>query len=586
MLDLALHREHLARLKASVQNNYSLEDIPRFITEQTYLKGEKYSFKDHEFQEIIISDTSEEVNVAKCSQVGLSEVMTRWLLSVSYNFPSFNTILTFPFSGDAADFTRQRVDPIIKESPVFREAIDPDLNNSETKRILQSLIHFRGTNGKTAAISIPADMVVSDEVDRSDPHILTQYTSRLTHSIYKWRRNFSTPTVKGHGIDLLMQTSRRFKNLCKCNYCNHWFYPDFYKHVRIPGFIDDLKTLNKTTLFRTRYTEAKLHCPKCDMVPDLRPEHRQYVCENNDATFVAAGYYVSPFDAPAIITPVSLLKAMVSYARRSEFDNQNLGIVSEDASESLVLSDITGAEVITDLSSSNMHAMGCDMGLVCHIVIGRLTLEGQLLIVKRVKVPLERFEETRRKLAVQYRVGITVCDSQPYVDLILRMQRYDKNLYGGVFIDVKSLETYRIKMAPEEPEEGKLPIHQAQINRNTAFDELMGAFKNKEVAIQKEDDELDEEFQKHMLDMKRVQVFDKHNELVYTWVKSKTAVDHWHHATLYFFTACKLRGIMFRDVGLGIGSAVPAISTFKVRQAPTAVGAGVLGLIKRASERR
>lgn len=575
MLDQPLFRDHLARVKASVTSNYSLAEIPRWICENTYIKGEKYSFVDHEFQERIISSTAPEVNVMKCSQIGLSEVMARWTMAVLYNLPEFNAIITFPFSGDASDFARTRIDPFIKTSPLLSAAMNGDLNNSEIKQVLMSFLYFRGTNGKTAAISIPADMIVSDEIDKSNPDILTTYTSRLTHSKYGWRRNFSTPTVKGYGIDKLMEASRRFRNMCKCSHCNHQFVPDFFEHVKIPGFDNELFTLNKNTIHKVRYLEAQLLCPMCFKVPDLSPAFREYVQENIDEQHEAEGIYVSPFDAPAITNPVKLLRAMVSYNRMSEFKNQNLGQTSEESSESLTLSDITKATVITDMHSSTMHAMGCDMGLFCYIAIGRLTYEGKFLVVYREKVELGKFEARRAALAQQYNVAITICDSQPYVDLILRLQRITKNLFGGIFVMTKSLETYKIKMFEGEASEGKLPIHTAQINRDKAFDELLGMFKAKQIeqedksilempadiVIQQQDDELEEEFQKHLLDMKRVQVFDENQDLKFTWKKSEAQVDHWHFALLYLFVACRLRGVMVSDVALPISP----ISRFKVK---------------------
>jgi hypothetical protein len=539
MLDLAAHREHMARVRAAIDNTYSLSDIPRWITENTFIGGTNYSYKDHEFQEYIVGSEDQEVNVMKCSQVGLSEIMARWVLGVSYNFPAFKTIITFPFSGDAMDFARTRVDTVINNSPALKSAINPQLNNAEIKQIYESLVYFRGTNGKTAAISIPADCIVSDEIDRSDPETLTQYTSRLTHSPFKWRRNFSTPTIKGYGIELLMQTSRRFVNLCKCAHCNEWFRPDFFEHVKIPGYDGELKALNKNTISKTRWLEARLHCPKCGREPNLYPQFREYVQENNQDQFDAKGIYVSPFDAP-FITVQYLLKAMVSYSRISEFINQNLGQTSEEVSESLVLADILACTAITDLYSTQLHAMGCDMGIICHITIGRITLEGQ------------------------FKVAITVCDSQPYVDLILRLQKVDKNLFGGVFVTTKMLESFKIKMVEEEQDKGKLPINTAHIKRDTVLDELLALFKRREIVIQQQDTELDEEFQKHLLDMKRIQQFDTSQEMSYTWVKSSQAVDHFHFSLLYCYVAARLRGVMTRDVTF---AGVPLISRFKVQQA-------------------
>lgn len=572
-LDLVGFREHVERVKGSVSAKYSLADIPEFICKNTFIKGEPYSFKDHEFQEYIIRSEDEELNVQKCSQIGLSEIMARWTMSVAYNFPAFSAIVTFPFNDDASNFARTRVDPFINASPVLSEAMNRDLDNSEMKMIKESLVYFRGTNGKTVAISIPADMVVSDEIDKSDPDILTTYTSRLTHSPYKWRRNFSTPTIKGYGINLLMDGSRRFVNLCKCNHCASWFRPDFFTMVKIPDFDGDLKQLNKNTLPRYRYLEARLLCPKCGKEPNLRPQYREYVQENNDSAAIGKGIYVSPFDAPAIISVVDLLKAMVSYSKISEFINQNLGLTSEDASESLTLDDLKTATKITDLRSSGLHALGCDMGVFCHFVITRLTLEGMLLVVHREKVHISEFEKRKTELKKQFNVAVTVCDSQPYVDVILRGQRVDKNLFGAVFVETSKIQTYEVKMAEEDKSQGKLPIHVVNIQKHVALDELLMMFKKNEVVIQQQDDELEDEFQKHCLDMKRVQKYDdKKQQLVYVWVKSATKLDHYHHALLYSYIAARLRSTVLSTTASLAG--VPLISKFKVQEKEMTRGPG------------
>ena len=568
-LDYSVAKSHIQRVRSSVQQTVSLKEIPGWIEKNTFIKGEHYSFKHHEFQEFIISQEDEEVNVQKCSQIGLSEIMARWVFGVAYNFPSFSTVITFPFSGDAENFARTRVDPFIASSPMLREAMNSDLNNSEMKQVKESLVYFRGTNGKTAAISIPADMIVSDEIDRSNPGILTQYTSRLTHSPYKWRRNFSTPTVNGMGIAKLMQTSRRHVNMCKCNHCNEWFHPNFFDHVRIPGYDGEIKLLNKNTLPRTRFLEAQLHCPRCGGLPSLWPEHRRYVVENNDATHLAKGIFVSPFDAPAIITPVTLLKAMVRYTSISEFINQNLGLTSEDASESLTLADILAAETTDDLMATGVHCMGADMGVICHIVIGRMQLDGTLLVVHREKVHISEFEKRRLQLKARFKVAVSVFDSQPYTDIIMRLQKTDKNLFGGVYLETKRLEVVKVQMFDGDLTSGKMPIHQAQINRDPAFDELMGLFKLNQIKIAMGDPELNEEFQKHLLDMKRLKMFDQNGEPKFRWVKQEDAVDHFHHALLYLHMACKLRSTVAREgQNLPLGGAIPFVKNMAVTQLP------------------
>jgi hypothetical protein len=533
---------YLARLKAGVYATYSLDQIPRWVTEKTFLLGRKYSFKGHEFQQKVLEDTSQEVNTQKCSQIGMTETQARWSLGVCKVFPGFSLIYTMPYSNDAELLCRTRVDPIITDSPDLKAAVNPDMNNSQIKQIGTSFIYFRGTQGNTQAISIPADCIVSDEIDRSSDHILSQYTSRLTHSAWKLRRNFSTPTVDGYGIALKMETSRRFRNLCKCEFCAHSFVPDYYEHVKIPDYSGDLDAVTKRMLAQLRWKEARLHCPKCGKTPSLLPEFREWVQENLDDQHDPAGYYVSPFDAPMLITPSYLIEASTKYARKSEFRNQNLGKTSQESEDTLTLSDLVKSLIYSNLQDSGLYAMGADMGLTCRIVIGRIDHNGILVVVHREKVPLGNFEARSRELAAEFRCVMKVFDSQPYVDLVMRMQKRDPNLYAAIFVTSKKVEVFKVVEQAAEPEEGKLDVRQAQINRNKALDELVGHIKQQGMALQADANE-DEDFAAECTDMKRVQTVDKDGELGFSWEKSAAGNDHYFFALLYLYVAARLKGL-------------------------------------------
>lgn len=560
-----MFREFINEVKAQVNENWDLADVPAWISKYTYLRGSRYSFDDHEFQRTILGDPARVVNTQKCSQIGMSEATARWAVAVCNMIPDFSAIVTFPFAGDASDFAKTRIDPFIQSSDKLKTAINSKLNNGEIKQFNTSFMYFRGTNGKTQAISIPADAIVSDEIDRSDPHVLSQYQSRLTHSSWKLRRNFSTPTIPKFGIALEMESSMRYKNICKCDRCNHYFLPNYFEHIKIPAFDHSLRTITKANLHRTRYLEAELLCPKCGKVPDLGPTHREYVLENTQDQHEAHGYYVSPFDAPRIITPVDLIKSSTAYARYSEFVNQNLGLEEEDSSESLTLADLNRAFLApgVDLSSTNLHSMGIDVGNICYITVGRFTQEGHMLVVHRERCPSGKLEERKLALCRQFRVIITVMDSQPYVDMVQRFQKTDKNFYGAVYSNSKKLESFTIKMFEGDEDAGKLPIHTVQINRDKGLDMLLGKFKSNEVIIQPQGSEEDELYQKQLLDMRRVQIFDVNQELTWQWVKSPTGNDHYHHSTFYLYVACQLRGTANRGMPL-LGIAV--FGKFKVKR--------------------
>jgi phage terminase large subunit GpA-like protein len=267
---------HLNRLKSSVYKRFSLANVADWVAENTYIKGERFSFVDHEYQLAILQDPSREIVVRKCSQIGLTELSSRRALAQCNIMPGFTIIYTLPTASFANMFVKTRIDPMIDGSPALAAAVHNTTNNSEVKRFGESFLYFKGTRGVAAAISIPADGLVHDEVDFSDLEVITNYQSRLTHSKYKHKTSLSTPTVSGFGISAQFDQSRRHYNFCKCNHCNNFFVPNYYHHLRVPG-LDDLHDITKDTIHKYDIGSAWLECPKCGKEPSLQIEHRQWV---------------------------------------------------------------------------------------------------------------------------------------------------------------------------------------------------------------------------------------------------------------------------------------------------------------------
>ncbi len=559
---------HLARMENALFNSYDLSGVVRYLEEKTFLKGDRFSFKDHEFQEVILTDTSKEVNVQKCAQVGMSEAMARYALAVARVMPYFNVIMTMPFAGDAGNFTKTRLDPIISESPDLKAVIDKELDNTEIKGIDNSLLYMRGCSGSTAALSVPADMLIHDEVDRSDADVLGQYQSRIKHSKHKLTRKFGTPTIEGRGIALAMATSKRYRLACTCNHCQQSFVPNFHAHVKVPGYNDgenkgQFKDINKYNIDTLRWQEAYLECPHCQAEPSLQLEHRQWICENPQASYSAVGYYVTPFEVPNIVSIPSLVMEITKYKTWAEFVNQALGETVSNQESQLTATDLANAKWLDgSLKSAEMHNMGIDVGQICHICVGRMTMAGELLVVHKERCRLDELKLRKARLKREYRVIVTVIDAFPETNMVHQMQKLDKNLYGGVYHESRKLATYEILMVDKNLKEGKLPINQAKIARNLNFDELKDLFKEGKLHWQQQYDADDQIFAAHCIDMTRTQAFDKQEELIWTWVKSREAQDHYFHSLGYLKVACHLQPAASKNVSFG---GAPIVMRMQVR---------------------
>jgi hypothetical protein len=532
-------------------------NLSKWITANTTYEGKRFSYAGREYQPTIIDDPAKTVYVVKCAQVGLSEIFARWALASVTSQENFTTIYTFPASTDAELFTKSRLTPVIAGSKSITHSLSRLVNSTELKQFgSNSFLYIRGTYSETGALSVPADLIIHDEYDRSDMNNVAAYVSRLQAKPTKMRRVFSTPTVAKYGIDREANASRRKKQMWTCSHCRHKFLPNYHDNVIIPDFTGRKQDLNKLNIVNTRWAEAKLLCPRCGKVPDNGLEYREWVIENSDAKFDAVSYFVSPFCAPGFITASYLVKVSTEFEKWSEFCNQALGETSEDAQDSLVESDITAMHTPNTMKASGIHFMGCDMGATCHIMIGK-KFEGKLIVVHREKVYFTEFEQRRRELCSEYSVLTSVHDLYPYTDIIARVTAFDPNAFGATYVYRKTTESHYVKEQQEDPEEGKVNVRSAMINRDIAFDELMAEIKGRMIVIQN----LDDETVQHFLDMKRIQKFDKSNVMRYVWEKT-AGIDHWHHTLLYLYIASKLQGTAGAWTPAG---AVPFVSAFLVR---------------------
>ena len=533
-------QESMQRMKEGAFNVFNLHNLDGWLQKYTFIEGKPFNFKDREFQLDILKDTKREQVVVKCAQVGLSELSYRWAVAACCVRENTNVIYTFPSTTDAENNNITRINPMIEGSPEISRLVSPELNNSRIKKFgKNSFLYFRGTLSETAALSTPADAVISDEYDKSDMDNVTTYTSRLQDRPTKIRKIFSTPTVSGYGVDKEARTANRLFHFVKCNKCNHSFLPDYFTDVKIPGYNKPLEEITKENLPNIDYKNALLLCPQCGRDPEMHYTRMPWVCENPDIEFIANAWFVSPFSAHKRISVPYLIESSTKYRKYSEFKNQALGITAEDKNEAITLEDIQKLQALHFNPSTDIHQMGVDLGTTCHITIGRELDSGEILVVHRERVHYSRLTERQAELRSQYNVSTQVLDSQPYSDIVNTVCGYNPNAWGAVYIHSKNAAIFTAKEQEQNLEEAKLGFRTVNINRNAAFDELMALIKSGKLIISKSDE--NHIFEKQMLCMKRTQKFDRSQELHYVWVKTGDEDDHYHHSLLYFYIAVKLR---------------------------------------------
>lgn len=184
-------------------------------------KGEPFDFHDRPFLLDILTDFAPNIVVTACAQVGKSVTFSlKTLFAVRYLH--FNVIYTMPSDSDINEFVSSKFNKIVQANTQEFKGMATD--NVERKELNNRFIFFKGTISKTAAISTSADLLIHDEVSRSDQGTIETYKSRTKASQYKGRWLFSNPGTERDELDLAFQKSDQREWEIVCPHCKQSHY--------------------------------------------------------------------------------------------------------------------------------------------------------------------------------------------------------------------------------------------------------------------------------------------------------------------------------------------------------------------------
>lgn len=155
--------------------------------------------------------------IFKAAQIGFSTLAVVKSMWIS-RYRKMDIIYTLPTESDRNEFVSGKVNRIIAQNTVLQQ-YTKDKDSVEQKKIGENLIYYRGTWTQKAAIMIPSDLNIYDEVDASKPDVIEQYSTRLQHSKYKWEWYFSHPSAAGAGVDRYWNRSDQKHWFITCGQC-------------------------------------------------------------------------------------------------------------------------------------------------------------------------------------------------------------------------------------------------------------------------------------------------------------------------------------------------------------------------------
>src|SRR5690606_25688013 len=197
-----------------------------------------------------------------------------------------------------------------------------DTNTVGLKQAGNTNLYIRGSRGESNLVSIPASVLMLDEVDRMDQEKIWLAFERLSGQINKETWAISTPTLPNYGIHKLFQQSTQENYYFKCPSCSR----------RIKLFWPDCVEIIGESITDPRCHESYLKCNLCQakLPHEAKPEwlaSAEWVIENHDVNPDFRGFHINQLYS-FTVTPGDLV---VAYFRgfgdelaNKEFHNSKL----------------------------------------------------------------------------------------------------------------------------------------------------------------------------------------------------------------------------------------------------------------------
>lgn len=176
-------------------------------------------FDKHRFLVQPYADNHPDQVIMKSAQIGWSTLAILKTMHIAA-YKGLNVAYTLPTQNVMKDFVEPKVDAMIRNNKALQQLVKSDRMN--LKRYNDRYIYYRGSFTEREAITISVDLLVCDELDRSDQNILSIYNSRLQASEYGWKWRFSNPSVNNFGVHELWLSSDQHRWIIKCKKCNKW----------------------------------------------------------------------------------------------------------------------------------------------------------------------------------------------------------------------------------------------------------------------------------------------------------------------------------------------------------------------------
>lgn len=423
-------------------------------------------------------------------------------------------IYTFPTASDVNEFSKARAKKMIQASPLLSEEV-ADLDSAEVKQGKSGwTIYFRGTKTERAALSIPAGILVHDELDRSQPDTLQMYGDRTRDSADPHSYLFSTPTIPGLGISAQWEHSDQAEWFWDCPHC---------------GFEQTFAPMDRHSAWRDQLDldELEFRCIKCAGPIGREPVWAGRWVAMRPENRAIAGYHITGI-MPARSTPARLAKELARAKFVELFVQGHIGVPEVSGTSQITEDLVTCGDWPNTLRSAEPTFAGLDQGRKLDFVCG--DGKGKIIAVHRFD-DWAQVASAMETLNVRVLVGDSQPEPRPLQELVARFPRrvyladYSKTTLDSAEWFERDLHAPRVR------------IHRTAGLDTTAERIIMGASGNGDVFPHLPPQELTV-LKAHLCAAKRTLEEDSHGVTRGVW--REVGDDHARHAHLYYTVAANM----------------------------------------------
>lgn len=457
--------------------------------------GNLIEFEKHKFLIAPYMDNTPWQVVRKAGQVGWSTLSIIRAFHLAF-YAKANIIYTLPSKGIVKDFVIPKVDPLIENNPALKDMLS-GADNLGLKRVGDRFVYFRSSWDEASGISISAHILISDEVDRSNPKALRTYKTRLDAAKLDrpelgWWWRFSNPSLPGFGVDEDWEDSDQKHWFIRCSRCNHDQYLNWPDNINI---------------------EKEIYiCSRCH--EELREDDRINGRWLRKRKADISGYWLNQMMSPWIDA-----KKIIQDSKKdtSIFYNFTLGLPYQAKDQSVGRADILRC-LVPGYNPRTDVAIGVDVGVTKHYVIGNK------YGIFRVGTT-DDWDEIE-SLRNQYNAYMVI-DANPYPDAVKRLvNRYRGKVFMHYYEeDKKQVETIRFG---EGDDWGVV-----KSDRTKIIDSLVSDIMAQDLRFTCTHDILDE-YCYHWSQMFRVIEETEKGIHKAVWKHPEGKPDHFAHATVYW----------------------------------------------------